>query len=323
MPDTDHPNPLPETGNRLPIGLALGAGIGRGWAHIGVLRALLERGVNPDIISGTSIGALVGGAWLAGHLDTLEDWARSLTKIRMLGYMDFKMRRGGLIGGNRLLALLREHLGGIAITDLDRPFVALATDMVTGHEVWLNDGPLVDAVRASFSLPGIFPPVAVDDRWLVDGALVNPVPVNAVARLGARMTIAVNLNYDLLGRVLPPGEHVPRAAGFDVLDMQDDNAAVRAAKKSTIARRLFRREAGEPSVFGAMVAAFNISQDRLSRSRLAAEPPDVHITPRIGHVGPLEFDRADELISAGEEAVERAWPDLQAALAVMHLRGGN
>lgn len=320
MQNGDRPGKTGSTAaERPPIGLALGAGVGRGWAHIGVIKALLERGIVPDVVSGTSIGALVGGAYLGDRLDVLEDWARSLTRMRMLGYLDFKMRKSGLIGGGRLLALMRQHLGGIDIEDLPQPFIAIACDMVNGHEVWLRHGSLVDAVRASFSLPGIFPPVAFQGRWLVDGALVNPVPVNALARMGAQMTIGVNLNHDLLGRILPPGENVPRAAGFDILTMEEDIEAVREAKRNSLTKILFQRKPQSPSLFGTMVAAFNIAQDRLSRSRLAGEPPDVHITPRIGHIGPLEFDRADELIAEGRAAVERALPDLQAALTVLNL----
>src|SRR5476651_788527 len=149
------------------IGLALGGGVARGFAHIGVLRALEKHGIVPDIVVGTSIGAVVGAAYLAGKLDVMEEWARSLNRFRILSYLDFRVRSAGFINGNRLVAALHEHLGDIKIEDLDRPFVAIATDLATGHEVWLRQGPLVDALRASFSLPGIFAPVMLDHRWLV------------------------------------------------------------------------------------------------------------------------------------------------------------
>ncbi len=297
------------------IGIALGGGVARGFTHIGVLRALARHGIRPDLIAGTSAGALVGGCYLAGVMDALEDWACGLNRMKILSYLDFRIRTGGLIGGHRLFALMREHLGTQKIEHLPRPFIAIACDMVTGHEVWLRKGRLAEAIRASFALPGVFPPVNIGGRRLVDGALVNPVPVAPLTAMGAQMTIAVNCNADLIGRLRSP-DGVPRAAGFDLLNEDAGTAAVRSARANPVARRVFRRQEGEPSLFGVMVSALNIVQDRLSRSRLAAEPPDVQIAPRVGHIGPLEFDRATELIAEGEAAVERALPDLQAALAI-------
>jgi len=162
------------------IGLALGSGVARGWAHIGVLHALERAGIRPDIVCGTSIGALVGGVHLAGKLDVLEAWARSLTKLKIVTYLDFRVAGGGMIGGNRLMAVMHRHLGNIAIEDLPVPYICVAADLITGHEVWLRSGNLVDALRASISLPGIFSPVEFDSRWLIDGALINPLPVSAV-----------------------------------------------------------------------------------------------------------------------------------------------
>jgi NTE family protein len=152
------------------IGLALGAGVARGWAHIGVLRALKRLGIEPDIITGTSVGALVGGCYLAGHLDTLEEWTRNLSRMKIVSYLDLRVRSGGLISGGRLMAEMKKHMGEKRIEDLPMPFAAIATDLVTGHEVWLRTGSLVESLRASFSLPGVFPPVCIDQRWLVDGA---------------------------------------------------------------------------------------------------------------------------------------------------------
>ncbi len=300
------------------IGLALGAGGGRGWAHLGVLRALIRHGLEPDVIVGTSIGSLVGGAYLSGKLDILEDWATSLNRLRIVGYLDFKVRSGGLIGGNRINALMRQHFKGIMIEDLDRPYAAIATDMVTGHEIWLRKGKLLKAMQASIALPGIFPPQLISERWLIDGALVNPVPVSPLVALGAQMTIAVNLNQDVIGKVIGPGEKVPRAAGFDLFDPEfSEQTASSGANFNALARRVFRREPDKPSMFGVMAAALNITQSRLSRSRLAGDPPDVMIAPRIGHVGPLEFDRAEELIAEGEASVMRALPDLHDAITVL------
>ena len=188
------------TSERPTIGLALGGGGARGFAHIGVIRTLLAHGIEPDIIVGTSIGAVVGGCHAAGRLDVLEEWARGLTRRGILGYLDISLTGGGLIGGGKLAARLEETLGDTRIEALPIRFATITTEVGTGHEIWLTRGRLVDAMRASYALPGIFPPVALDGRWLVDGALVNPVPVSAARVLGARLVIAVNLNSDILGR---------------------------------------------------------------------------------------------------------------------------
>lgn len=300
------------------IGLALGSGVARGWAHIGVIRALARAGIEPDVIVGTSIGAVVGGCHLAGRGEALEAWARSLTRLRMISYMDFRVRNGGMIGGRHLVDALRQNLGDVRIEDLPIPFVTVATDLVTGHEVWLREGDLVDAIRTSFSLPGVFEPVQHQDRWLVDGALVNPVPVSVCRALGVQMVIAVNLNADILGKERRAGAAVPTVAGFDLLNELQEHEG-EAAKRTTIgtlAKRIFRREPSHPSMFGVMISSLSIVQDRISRSRLAGEPPDVHITPRLGSFGLFEFDRAEEIIAEGEAAVERVLPDLNDAISI-------
>ncbi|PWC37580.1 patatin-like phospholipase family protein [Azospirillum sp. TSO35-2] len=306
-------------GRRPRIGIALGGGVARGWAHIGALRALKRYGIEADIVCGASVGALVGGLHLAGKLDELESWVRGLTRLKIVGYLDLRLRRGGgLIGGDRLMAELRQHLGDLRIEELPCPYAAITTDLVTGHEVWLQQGELVDAMRASFSLPGVFPPVSIDGRWMIDGALVNPVPVSACRALGAQMVIAINLSGDILGKARKPGASVPTAAGFDLLRLVEEEMPESRSPSAigALTRRIFRRDYEGPSLFGVMVSSLGIVTDRITRSRLAGEPPDVHIVPRLGHIGLTEFDRADDCIREGEAAVERALPDLHDALAV-------
>src|SRR5580700_1377338 len=179
------------------IGLALGGGAARGFAHIGIIRTLMAHGIVPDIVVGTSIGAVVGGAYAAGHLDTLEAWARSLQPRNILGYLDIRLNGSGLIGGEKLAAQLEASIGPTLIEGLPIKFASVATEVRTGHEIWLTHGRVVDAMRASYALPGIFSPVLVGDRWLVDGALVNPVPVSAARALGAEIVIAANLSSDV------------------------------------------------------------------------------------------------------------------------------
>ncbi len=300
------------------IGIALGGGMARGFAHIGVLRTLNKHGIYPSLIVGTSIGAVVGACYLAGKLDELEEWALSLNRFKILSYLDIRVRSAGLIGGARLKTLLGEHFDEMKFSDLPHPFLCVATDLGTGHEIWLRRGDLLPAMIASFSLPGVFPPVEMDERLLVDGALVNPCPVSPCQAMGARMTIAVDLNADLIGQAVKPGNSYQTITGFDMFNKEDvPEEAQKPFLASTITRRLFRREDHNPSLFGVMVSALGILQDRLTRSRLAGEPPDVHIKPHIGHIGLLEFEKAEELIKYGEEAAERMIPEIQAAAQVL------
>lgn len=300
------------------IGLALGSGVAKGFAHIGVIRALLRHGIKPNIVTGTSIGAVAGGAYMAGRLDEFEKWGKSLNRFRLMSYLDFRVNSGGLIGGKRIFSLLEKNFGDLNIEDLNGPFVAVASDMVTGHEVWLRKGSLVNAMRASFALPGIFPPVFIDNRWLLDGALVNPVPISPCRALGAQMVIAVNLGGDFIGKAKKPDVSYPTVAGFDILNDESVSKEQKAEiEKGGVTKRFFQREKDSPSLFGVMMSAMNISQYRLSRSRMAGDPPDVQISPRIGHIGLMEFDRAQECIDAGEEAVERAMPYIMDAYSVL------
>lgn len=291
------------------IGLALGGGAARGWAHIGVLRALEKAGIKPDIIAGTSIGAVVGGCYAAGHLDQLEYFARELTVRRVFGYLDFNFAGTGLISGQRLCERLEAHLTGMTIEGLPRRFTAVATEIGTGHEVWLSRGVLVNAMRASYALPGIFRPVKIDGRWLFDGALVNPIPVTVCRALGARYVIAVNLNSDncARGTILPHLDHFPEPPADEEIEPAATGAAGRTknAMRRLLQRQMFGKGDDGPGISTVMVDAFNIVQDRIARSRLAGDPPDAMISPRIGGIGLFDFHRAEELIKAGEAAAHR------------------
>jgi NTE family protein len=305
------------------IGLALGSGLVRGWAHIGAIRALIRNGFKPDIIAGTSVGALAGIAYATNKLDDLEDWARTLNRVSIMGYMDLQMKSGGLIGGKKIYKLLRGHWPNTNIEDLPVKFMAIAADMATGHEIWLKNGDVVQAMRASFALPGVFPPMQYYNRLLIDGALVNPVPVSACQAMGADMIIAINLNGDITGRARKPGNAYPTVAGFDPLNSATNPEMAERASKVGIARRLFGRESDAPSMLGVLMSTLTIVQDRLARSRLAGEPPDVLIAPRIGHIGLMEFERLDELMDLGEQAVEAVLPQLRDAWQVLCVESFN
>lgn len=312
-----------ETGKRPPLGLALGGGVARGWAHIGAIRALIEAGIRPDIIAGTSVGAVVGAAYLAGNLDILEDWARSLNRRKMIGYMDLRWGGSGLMRGERLARVLRHYFGEMKIEDLDRKFATVSCDLRTGYEVWLQKGLIVPAVRASYALPGAFEPVKVDERFMIDGALVNPVPVSACRALGAHMVIAVSLNGDAFGPIGTSHE-----INFEEEEEEDDTAdplelASQSLNKLRPDRLLLKSMLGgvepgsSPKMGSVMMGTLNIVMDRLSRSRLSGDPPDVFVAPRIGHIGMMEFTRADELIERGYRAMQHEIPLITSVMDVL------
>jgi NTE family protein len=294
------------------IGLALGGGAARGWAHIGVLRALIAAGIKPDIVVGTSIGAVVGGCHLAGRLDDLEEFARSLTKRRVFGYLDFNLAGTGLISGQKLCERLERHLSDRRIEDLDRRFTAVATEIGSGHEVWLSRGRLVDAIRASYALPGIFKPVKIDGRWLFDGALVNPIPVSVCRALGARYVIAVNLNYDISSRSAAANAIVEEVENEQTPEREPAPVNERSSvgARWLLTRQLFGRGENVPGISTVMVDALNIVQDRIARSRLAGDPPDSLISPRLQGIGLFDFHRAEDCIARGEAAARREAEDI-------------
>jgi NTE family protein len=306
------------------IGLALGGGAARGLAHIGIIRALVAHGIVPNVVVGTSIGAVVGGAYAAGHLDTLEEWARKLQPRNILGYLDIRLNGSGLIGGDKLAAQLEAAMGPTLIEDLPLKFATVATEVRTGHEIWLTHGRMVDAMRASYALPGIFSPVLVGDRWLVDGALVNPVPVSAARAFGAEIVIAANLSSDIFAHSTTIYSHGPSAEV--TVDVVPEAAIEPVPPKRGFGRlfsaeRTMKREffgsGGRPGISSVMVDAFNIMQDRITRARLAGDPPDLLISPRVGQIGWFDFHRADDLIAHGTRAAERAIDTIQEAIHIL------
>jgi NTE family protein len=305
------------------IGLALGGGAARGFAHIGIVRTLIANGIVPNVVVGTSIGAVVGGAYAAGHLDTLEQWARSLQPRNIFSYLDIRLNGSGLIGGAKLAAELEASIGTTLIEDLPIKFATVATEVRTGHEIWLTHGRVVDAMRASYALPGIFSPVLVGDRWLVDGALVNPVPVSAARAFGAEIVIAANLSSDVFAHSTTIYSHgqVPEVTVTAAPEVLDPAPPRRGLKRLFSAERTMKREffgsGGRPGISTVMVDAFNIMQDRITRARLAGDPPDLLISPRVGQIGWFDFHRADDLIAHGVRAAERAIASIQEAIDIL------
>jgi NTE family protein len=347
------------------IGLALGSGSARGWSHIGVIRGLQEANIAIDIVCGSSIGALVGGAFAAGKLDEAEKLIRELAWSDILGFMEVPVPRSGLIKSEKIAGYLREKIGDPNIEDLAIPFAAVATDLTSGQEVWIRQGSLIEAIRASISMPGMFTPCFRDGRLLVDGGLINPVPVSLCRSLGANIVIAVNPNTDIkiqyeitkepilggstrkepeeqeqgirlrdlffAGLTLYLTERIHRSKSAskghsgskegetDSKGLKDHlvgylsdyiNATMKQGKSLALGKITEDGTFREPSLFEVITASINLMGDRIARQRLAGDPPDVMILPHVSHVGPLEFNRADEVIEAGRRALNLMLPML-------------
>jgi NTE family protein len=279
------------------IGLALGSGSSRGWAHIGAIRALEERGVKPDLICGTSIGALVGAVYASGQLDQLEEWVTKLVWTQVVRLMDLTWK-GGLIRGQRLFNLFRGTFRDLDIAELDVPFGAVATELSSGREIWLRHGKILDVVRASIAAPGLFTPVVYEGAILVDGGLVNPVPVSMCRALGAELVIAIDLSWGKLGPYRNMGRELP------ALPPPHPGLLGRLLRSS----RTTGDEPPIPSIFEVFNTALDIVEQRVARSRLAGEPADIMITPLLPNFGTMEYHRAKEAIKEGRAAVERMMP---------------
>ena len=283
------------------LAIALGSGSARGWAHIGVLRALQAAGIAPDVICGTSMGAFVGAAYASGELDALEGWARGLTRRDVLGFFDVTLS-GGLIKGDKLLGYAAKLFMDEGFGDLERPFACVATDLASGREIWLREGRVADAVRASIALPGLFSPHLREGRFLVDGGLVNPVPVSLCRAFDAEIVVAVDLGMDTLSQL----QRRERAAG--------EGRGWKRAVGRWLGREGEGGEVARPSLADVVTNSIAIMQGRISRSRLAGEPADVLVAPRLGQLGLLDYHRAGEAIAAGRKAAEHMLPLLQSLL---------
>ena len=303
-----------DTARKPRIGLALGGGSARGWAHIGVIRALEEIGIRADLIAGTSIGALVGAAYAGGQLEPFEQWARGLTRKDVFSLMDFQLG-GGMLKGARLMDFFRSHFHDSLIEDLALPFAATATALQTGAEVWLRSGSTIDAVRASLAMPALLTPVHYQGRLLVDGGLVNPVPVSLARAMEADVVIAVDLASDILGRSLRPVQGTESATSS-----REWLRRLQASVSHLLPSSPTPAQAALPSMLSVMQTSIEIMQVRISRSRMAGDPPDALIRPRVGHIGVLELHRAAEAIEAGRRAVQEVVPALQACIEAAEAR---
>ena len=295
---------------QLKIGLALGSGSSRGWSHIGIINELSKLGIHPDIVCGTSVGAMVGAAYATGNIEKLEAWARSLTKLDVARFLNINPSTTGFVDTERFHDYLNENVTGDEenIEGLEKTYAAVATDLETGREVWLNQGPLARAVWASMALPGLFPAIRHDNSWLVDGGLVNPVPVSTCRALGADIVIAVNLNGDIVGKHFEkPGNNAKESVGGKITELVKEYTKL----------SFFETKDNDPppSMLNAIAASINITQDRITRSRMAGDPPDIVFSPKLADIGLLELYRANEAIAEGERCVQRQAAEIEYVMA--------
>ncbi|MBV2135368.1 MAG: patatin-like phospholipase RssA [Candidatus Thiodiazotropha sp. (ex Ctena orbiculata)] len=308
-------------GNKVEIkvGLALGSGAARGWSHIGIINGLSELGIEPDIVSGSSIGALVGAAYAADKLELLQNWTCSLSWKEIIRFLDPSLLGGGLIQGDRLTDFISRYVKDLDFEGLRRQLGVVATDLETGREIWFRQGPVMEAVRASISLPGLFTPLQHQGRWLVDGGLANPVPVSLCRAMGADIVIAVNLNGDILGKHLRNGTGSRHKADDDAGGELENDLWGRitgqlmsglSARKQELKTRLLGESRSVPGLYEVLASSINIMQDRITRSRMAGDPPEVILTPRLSKLGLMEFDEAEMAIEEGSREVKRMRPAL-------------
>ncbi len=295
----------------LKIGLALGSGSSRGWSHIGIINALSDLGIKPDIVCGTSIGSLVGASYVSNKLELLEEWACSLTKFETAKFFEINISLNGFVNTERLHSFLNKTVTGddAVIENLSKQYAAVSTDLETGRETWLTNGSLIEAVWASISLPGLFPAIKNNNRWLVDGGLVNPVPVSVCRALGADIVIAVNLNGDIVGKHFQPGKKIEKkgnGVGEKITDLVMEYTGSLFSTPDDSEQ--------PPGLFDAIASSVNITQDRITRSRMAGDPPDILLTPKLSHIGLLEFYRAKEAIIEGKSCVQRMESEIKHVL---------
>lgn len=290
-------------------GLVLGSGASRGWAHIGIIQALEDLGIKIDIVAGCSIGAYVGAAYASNNLDKLTEWAESLTEWQVVSLLGLGIKRGSLVSGNKVFQALSENFSEQTFEQLSKPLAVVATDLYSGREVAFTSGPIEPAVRASCAIPALFPPQLHENRWLIDGAVVNPVPVNLCRRLGADFVIAVNLRADFRPEIhekfKEEHENNQRKTNDFFAKSQEFVQQWFSGEDKADGQPFDKSGLASPGIFSVISNSLDILQARVTRSRLAGEPPDVLIEPQLRDFGIMEFYRAEELIDEGRKSVQR------------------
>jgi NTE family protein len=315
--------------SRKTVSLVLGSGSSRGWAHIGAIEALEGGHIPIDSIVGCSIGSYVGAIYAAGGIQSLKEFVLRMDGKKVFSYFDIVLPRSGLLNGTKKLReLYSMHTNARDFAELQVPVMMVATDLETGAKVVLNSGSIMEALRATMSIPGIFAPARVKNRWLVDGGLVDPVPVDVARATGAEVVIAVNLASRIVSRkkwtnpakpvrLKPPG-HQENKDEEQKSELIRKLAEFYTASESSLKhkiREILKKESAVPDIMEAVTNSINIMQDQITRINLAVSPPDILIQPRLGGLKMFDFDHVEHTIEEGYIAVREKMEDIKMLLA--------
>ena len=310
-------------GLRKTVGLALGSGSSRGWAHIGAIEALEEENIPIDYVVGSSVGSYVGALYASGSLQSLKAFVLSMDGRKVFSYFDVVLPRSGILNGTkRLKELYSFHTDAEDFSELKIPVMMVATDLATGKKVVLKSGNILNALRATMSIPGLFAPVRIKDRWLVDGGLVDPVPVGVARALEADVVIAVDLNSGLISHKAPPKPSMAasplkadsRVYNSELLKKLVDYYEHAESSFTSKISELLHRESSTPDIIDTVMTSINIMQERITRINLAVEPPDVLIQPRLGQLKMMDFDQVEQTIEEGYAGVKEKMADIRKLL---------
>jgi len=306
--------------NSFKVGLVLGSGASRGWAHIGVIEALQDAGIPIHLVAGCSVGAFVGAIFASGGLEQLKRYVIEMDGESMFSFSDLTFIRSGLLDGNKKLKeLFCMHSDKKDFEELEIPLKVVAADMHSGDQVILDSGDLLKALRASMSYPGLFAPVRHKNRWLVDGGVVDPVPVGVARAMGADLVIAVNLDSELISH----RRHRKSEVVSEIKISQVQNEFLKnlisryEAAENLIRNRLElqkNKEANPPGTWQVINATIQIMQDRITRANLAVNPPNILITPRLGDLKSLGYDQVEHAIEEGYFATQNKASDIRMLL---------
>jgi NTE family protein len=305
------------------VGLVLGSGSSRGWAHIGAIEALEEEKIPIDVIVGCSVGAYVGAIYASGSIKSLKEFVLKMNGKKVFSYFDIVLPRSGILDGTkRLRELFSIHTDVKNFSELKIPVMVVATDLETGKKVVLKSGDILDALRASMSMPGLFAPAWVNDRWLVDGGLVDPVPVSVARAMGADIVVAVDLSSGTISKKKrkkqkTQGEETPVKQAVHKNELIKKLSAyyetAEFSFKSKISE-LFKKEAETPDIIETVTTSIAIMQDRITRINHAVTPPDVLIKPHLGELKMLDFDQVEHTIQEGYNKAKEKIDDIRVML---------
>ncbi|MBU1566156.1 MAG: patatin-like phospholipase family protein [Proteobacteria bacterium] len=318
--------------SRKTVGLVLGSGASRGWAHIGIIEALEEAKIPIDFIAGCSVGAYVGALYASGSLGSLKEFLLRMDGKKIFSYFDVVFPRSGLLNGSkRVQQLFSMHTSAKTFEELAIPLVMVATDLERGEKVVIKSGNIIEGLRATMSYPGLFAPVRVEDRWLVDGGLVDPVPVGVARAMGAGIVIAVDLNSRIVSRsrhahdqndpvklidLRPEETEKNHDTGNELIKKMADfyESAGNSFKHKT--SELLRREAATPDIIETVITSIAIMQERITRINLAVDRPDILIQPRLGEMKMMNFDQVAHAIEEGYIGAQEKIEDIKTLLSV-------